>query len=243
MPYRRLPNTDNARVRALEKALLIGKELPPFKLAFSQKSFQEIQSFVPGFKQSIELNKQNYERYLERTREYQKELKKIKLYLTHFVQVVNMAIQRGELHESTREFYGLAKDEKNLPSLNSETDLINWGEKIIEGETRRCQRGMSPVTNPTVAMVKVWYEKFIDIYRFQKTMLEKHSRSQDILTEQRKRADRIILSVWNEVEDYFGDLPDDMKREKAMEYGLAYVYRKNELQRIGPFLFEKRNIG
>jgi len=38
MPYRRLPNTDAARVRALKTALDKGKEVPPHKLAYSAKT-------------------------------------------------------------------------------------------------------------------------------------------------------------------------------------------------------------
>jgi len=34
MPYRRLPNTDSARVRALKRAVEISKDIPPFRLAF-----------------------------------------------------------------------------------------------------------------------------------------------------------------------------------------------------------------
>jgi len=46
----------------------------------------------------------------------------------------------------------------------------------------------------------------------------------------RVTADSIILSIWNEVEDYFKDLPDEERRLKASEYGVAYVYRKNEIK-------------
>ena len=53
MPYRRLPNTDVARLRALRTAYTIGKELPPFKLAFSQSTLQKIQSFLPSFEKIL----------------------------------------------------------------------------------------------------------------------------------------------------------------------------------------------
>ena len=47
MPYRRLPNTDVARLRALRIAFEKGKELPPFQLAFSQTTLQKIQIESP----------------------------------------------------------------------------------------------------------------------------------------------------------------------------------------------------
>ncbi len=36
MPYRRLPNTDSARIRAMKAALSKGKNMHPFNLAYSQ---------------------------------------------------------------------------------------------------------------------------------------------------------------------------------------------------------------
>ena len=55
-----------------------------------------------------------------------------------------------------------------------------------------------------------------------------------------KRA--FILNVWNEVEDSYKDIPEDLKRKKAQEYGLAYVYRKNELGRISLFRDNEASI-
>jgi len=42
MPYRRLPNTDTARIRAMKTALELGKELPPHKLAYSSNIINSI---------------------------------------------------------------------------------------------------------------------------------------------------------------------------------------------------------
>ncbi len=39
----------------------------------------------------------------------------------------------------------------------------------------------------------------------------------------------VIQQIWNEVEHTYIDLPEEMRREKASEYGLTYVFRKNEL--------------
>ena len=58
--------------------------------------------------------------------------------------------------------------------------------------------------------------------------------------ELRKDADEIILNIWNEVEERFSDLPDDLKREKATEYGLTYVYRPMErVKKSEPYFFAK----
>jgi len=229
MPYRRLPNTDNSRLKALMKAYQKGKDTPPFKLAFSQSTYQRVVSFLPGFEKKILQQKAGLNRQIERSKDYHTLQKKAKLYISHFIQVVNMAIQRGEISNSILDFYNLNGYIKRLPPLNSEEEIIKWGEKLIDGETQRIRRGMSPITNPTIAVVKVRYEKFLEAYHNQKNLQQANNRSLKELADSRPIADEIILQIWNQVEESFKDLPDDLRREKAMEYGLTYVFRKNEL--------------
>jgi hypothetical protein len=229
MPYRRLPNTDAARLRALKIAFERGKEIPPFKLSFSQSTLHKIQTFLPSFEKSIYECKQAYAKQIEKNKKYITVLKKAKIYISHFIQVVNMAIHRGDLPVSERKFFGLKEDIKKLPSLNSEADVIKWGEKLILGETIRTREGRSLITNPTIAVVKVRYENFLDGYKYQKMLQKNHQRSQENLDILRIKADEIIVKIWNEVEDFYNKEPEDVRREKAKYYGLIYVYRKNEL--------------
>jgi len=232
MPYRRLPNTDNARFIALQTALSKGKELPPFKLAFTQKSLQKTQVFLTKFERAIILHKQTQLRQIKNNKEHYKILKKAKLFISHFIQVMNMAITRFELPASTRISFGIKEDDKALPVLVSEKDIIYWGKKLIDGECSRILLGQTPITNPTIAVVKVRYELFIESQRFQQILKEKNNRALEKLSTLRNEADEIILDIWNEVEASYKDLPDVLKRERAKEYGLVYIYRKNEKDQI-----------
>jgi hypothetical protein len=230
MPYRRLPNTDAARHKALTRAYEIGKELPPFKLAFSQSTFQRVQSFLPLFEKAMYECKQSYLNQVRRNKDYLKVQKKAKLYISHFIQVVNMAIMRGDLPEIERTFFGIHDDMTRLPALNSESDIIKWGEKLIHGESLRKAKALSPITNPTIAVVRVRYEQFLDSYKSQKTLQKSYQRAQEHLANIRKEADDIVLNVWNEVEKAYESLPEEDRRQKAQKYGLSYVFRKSELQ-------------
>jgi len=229
MPYRRLPNTDTARLKSLNSAFSKGKDLPPFKLAFSAGSFRKMQSSLPQFKMAISEHKNSMNLQAEKNKEYQKRLRKARLYISHFIQVVNMAIARGEMTPETRNYFGFEEDERKVPSLSSEEDVIMWGKKIIEGEQKRRNKGMNPVTNPTIAVVKVHFDKFLEYHNYQKGLKERTQKAQDLLNDKRSMIDNVIQQVWNEVEHTYQDLPEEMRREKAMEYGLVYVFRKNEL--------------
>lgn len=92
----------------------------------------------------------------------------------------------------------------------------------------RLSKGLAPITNPTIARVKVHYEDYLRIYKSQKYLQETHNKALQKIADLRLKADEIILKVWNEVEDHYGNLPVDEKREMAELFGVIYVFRKNE---------------
>ena len=229
MPYRRLPNTDSARMKSLKSAYEKGKALPPFQLAFSANSFRKMQMLLPQFENAISEHKNSLNLQAEKNKEYQKRLKKVKLYISHFIQVVNLAISRGDLTPETRNYFALGEDERKVPSLSSEEDVVWWGEQLIKGEQHRRNKGKNPITNPTIAIVKVHFDKFKEYHNYQKSLKDRSQRAQEQLNERRSQIDGVIQQIWNEVEHTYSDLPEEMRREKAGEYGLIYVFRKNEL--------------
>src|ERR1035437_10270904 len=137
MPYRRLPNTDVARLRALKIAYVRGQELPPFKLAYSQATFTKVQAFLNLFEHALLVHKSAFTNQVSKSKDYVNALKKAKLYISHFIQVINMAIQRGDMPATIRSFYGLEDYDNKVPMLNTEADVIKWGDMIIKGEADR----------------------------------------------------------------------------------------------------------
>jgi len=230
MPYRRLPNTDVSRIRAMRIALEKGKELPPHKLAFSSKTVVKLQKLLPQFEHNLKLYKQALASQNKKSKDYNEILKKSRIYLTHFIRVMNMAIFRGELPAETRAYYGLATNESTVPALNTENELMSWGRRIIEGEEFRIRKGGSPITNPTIAVVKVRFENFIESWNLHNAQAKKTYGYIDKNNSLRKEADEIILQLWNEVEKTHSDLPEERKKKMNENYGLVYFYRKNELK-------------
>ncbi|MCB8994783.1 MAG: hypothetical protein H6538_04165 [Bacteroidales bacterium] len=243
MPYRRLPNTDNARLKALHTAFSKGKELPPFKLAFSQSTFSKIQSILPSYEHALSENKTAYNLQLEKNKDYHKHTRKARIYVSHFIQVTNLAIIRGDLPANTRAFFGMDEDEKKLPSLQSDEELLEWGHKLIEGEKERRNENHTPITNPTIAVVKVFFDRFLEVYNLQNSLKKRCARAQTDISEKRSAVDSLIQQLWNEIEDTFKDLPEELKREKASDYGVVYVYRKNEMGPVDLFKNARLEIG
>ena len=232
MPYRRLPNTDTARIKAMKTALEKGKELPPNKLAFSSKTIVRLENFLPIFEHNFKLYRQALSSQNKKGKDYNESIRKARIYLTHFVRVMNMAILRGELPAETRAFYGLATDESTVPSFNTENELMSWGRRIIEGEEFRIKKGASPITNPTIAVVKVRFENFIEAWTYHNTLAKKTSDYTVKNNDLRQEADEIILQLWNEVENFHNLLPEVIRKQLNEEYGLVYFYRKGELEKV-----------
>ena len=231
MPYRRLPNTDTARIRALKTALEKGKELHPNQLAFSSKTIVRLEKFLPLFDHNFKLYRQTLASQNKKGKDYNETLKKARIYLTHFIRVMNMAIFRGDLPVETRAFYGLATDESTVPSFSTENELMSWGRRIIEGEEFRIKKGGSPITNPTIAVVKVRFENFIEAWNYHNTLAKRTIDYTEKNYALRKEADEIILQLWNEIEKTNIALPEDVRKSACEEYGLVYFYRKGELDK------------
>ncbi len=227
MPYRRLPNTDQARLRALNAAILAAQKKSTEELAFSSNTLARLRGFFTNFETTIIHHKLARQQQEKNSSVYQDIVRKARLYLSHFIQIINFSVQRGDMRPEARKYYGF-DDEMKSPSLLLDSEILEWGKKIIEGEHQRVIHGGNPVYNPSIALVKVKFDQFLDAYHFQKTLQNNTARWTAKVSDLRTEADAIILDIWNEVEDHFSHLDDDQKREKAVEYGLTYVYRPTE---------------
>lgn len=229
MPYRRLPNTDQARIRALKTAVGIGDVADIRCLPLSLNTLSEARNYVRKFEVA-----QNY--YLQclacqssASQKHQLNVKTVRLYVSHFIQVLNMAVIRTEIKETYKKLYGLTGSDFSVPDLTCEVSIAEWGQKVIEGERKRMSQGGIPIYNPTIAKVKVHYDIFMDSYDKQKGLQALTARSLETLAAMRAQADALILDVWNQVETRFQDVvPNEARLAKCREYGLIYYYRKGE---------------
>lgn len=234
MPYRRLPNTDAARIRALKAALKKGQQQELNTIAYPFALKQKIEFFLPKFEVAINNSKLAKEKQFGNSPKFSEHAKKARLYISHFIQVLNFCIVRGELKSSVRTFYGLPENSSKVPPLLTEQDLLQWGEKIINGEQNRItQGGGNPIYCPSIALVKVNYENFKENYTRQKQFQNNSARESGNVAQYRNEADTLILEIWNDVEHYFEGVKDEEERRyMCEEYGLVYVFRRGEKEKI-----------
>ena len=228
MPYRRLPNTDQARIRALRSAVEQGEMAGFMCLPYSYGLQNEASRLLLLMEKAFQEYEIALERQVSLGREYANHQKTARLYVSHFIQVLNMCIARGEMKPEVRAFYGLPDDSMAVPDLSTEQALKIWGKNIIKGEQARIQHGGTPIYNPSIAKVTVYYEIFTDAQTAQKIYQNNTRRAALSLDHMHEQVDAVILDIWNQVENYYKDLEPDQRREACRKYGLCYYYRKGE---------------
>jgi hypothetical protein len=230
MPYRRLPNTDQARLRALDRAYHVFVMEGSSKIPYSEETLQNLQVFLPKFQHALINLDAARNNQIKKNKEFTECSRKARMYISHYIQVMNMAISRNELKPSIRSFYELEDFENAVPPLTSDKDLLKWGKTIIDGDLQRIRNGGNPFYNPSIAVVKVHYERFAESYIYQKNLQNITDRYSSQVNQLRDDADRLILQLWNEIEETFNFGSEQEKRENASKYGVVYVFRKHEAE-------------
>jgi len=209
-----------------------------YDLAISVKTLNEARNFLLRFEGAQAYYKQCYDNQSRSSRKHQSNVKMARLFISHFIQVLNMAVLRSEIKKTHKELYGLSVDNFNVPDLTSEAAIAEWGDKIIKGEKERLDfGGGAPIYNPTIAKVKVHYDIFMEGYSRQKELQVITGRSLDELASMRNTADEIILDIWNQVEKRFENVyPNEKRLDMCRELGVVYYYRSNEKAEIASLL-------
>lgn len=232
MPYRRLPNTDLSRITALKRAIEMAGVRYNDQLVLSYRTIQDATTMLNKFQKAQRIYQQSYDSQVKMSRTFRGETQNARMYISHFIQVLNFAIQRGELRKDIKSGYGLDPKSVSVPDLSNEQNVLEWGDKIIKGEENRTMKGGTPIYNPNIAKVKVHYNIFADHLFNMRLYRENTAKALDEITKMRPAADDIILDIWNQVEQTYSDLPLDVKTEKCKAFGLVYYFRSSELAKM-----------
>ena len=228
MPYRRLPNTDLARLHALQHAVQRAQEADYSEQVLPYKLQSEAQRFLAQFENVVLQSKDNYTSSVKANKQYRHMVQNARMYISHFIQVLNLAVIRGEIKREQKLLYGLEPNDNVVPDLSTEENLLVWGKKIIEGEQKRMANGGFPIYNPAINKVKVHYDIFCEHQKQHTFHVQNTTRVQGDLGALRAQADALILTIWNQVEAYYKDLFPYARLLKCQLYGMVYYYRKGE---------------
>ena len=229
MPAKKLPNTDDERIKALQVIInqdeLIGAE----DAILSVRELHDYRNMLLTFEGTCFCFKQAMEDESKADKAYVDLFKMAQLYISHFIQVLNLAIIRNEVKIENLAFYGLeGSNEFTVPDLSSEDAVLEWGKRLIEGEAERISRGGTPIYNPAISKVRVHYDLFKDSLQSLKIYRQNIIRTQEGLEDMRNKIDRIIWDTWTKLEFKYWGLPPDERKQKFRDYGIQFHYQTGE---------------
>jgi hypothetical protein len=231
MPYRRLPTTDKARLRALEAAIKKTADNEDNNHVISNALAEELKNVKRRFENTLTQYELDTKIQAQRNHDYKAAMEGARMYISHFIQVLYLSSERGEINSGIK-YYDLKEFKGKVPPLNSEEDILKWGNKATEGEQKRIQSGGSAIYNPSIALVKIKVEEFYDATIFQSNLRRNTSRSFEKMRAIRKVANEFVSKLWTEIEENIDIEDPEIKRNIAEQYGLVYVFRRNEKQKL-----------
>jgi hypothetical protein len=220
MAYRRLPNTDNARLTALVK---LNELLLTDKVIVLNKHKETIEQLKVEFGEQIKKREKFVLKRTKLNKSKKRLLAKLKLYVSHFLQVFNFAIDRQDISKEYRVFFKLETNTGVIPPLSKESDIVKWANNIVDGEKKRVEKGVETISHPNYTRIKELKEDAEKIIDELKGLEKSFGNYQKEIEEQRNKIDAFIKQIWTEIEFQFINEPIEIKRKKATQFGVVYI--------------------
>jgi hypothetical protein len=146
-----------------------------------------------------------------------------KIYTSHFLQTVMMAVERKEMNATVLAGYGLAVSNPKVPALVSEQDIVSAAENTVTGENARVALGGTPLPMPTLAQVQLRLTGFSNALTNQSDNDDHLDSLQEAVENMIEEADGVIRKIWDEIETVYNEETIESKRENARQWGVVYI--------------------
>jgi len=222
MYQRKYPNTDKERYNVLKSFFDTIKSLTDGGIPISTECFVKAKKVFGIYAKLMDFSEDTNNKENKRIQLYKELFHKSKLYIIHYYQMMNMAIERGELKPEIRLYYGLKQNDNKPPRIHSESELISLAKNLFIADAKRISEGGKYLTNPGIGVVKVWFEKFYDIYQGEKNLENAKTVEVENIQEIRNEADTTIKDIWDNIEAEFIELPNNERIDICSKYGMVF---------------------
>jgi hypothetical protein len=157
---------------------------------------------------------------------------RLTMFVSHFHQVLDMGIERGDFAAGARSYYGRDIHATSIPDLSSYDALELAASKVASGETARGQAegaNHRPMNLPNVSDVAVVSAQF-NTLRTQSRQAQTHTDTQQ--EEARAlyaEAQALAVDLCDTVEFFYRKDPNaSSRRQKCIRWGVVYIYEPGE---------------
>ena len=231
----KLPKTDEERIDILQTAIAQERINEAWDKILSTAELHELQLFIPSFQKArFALNQAVIDRDKAQNL-YTDLFNNVQLYVSHFIQVLFLAVIRNEIKAESLTMYGLQEKDPVMPDLSTEEAVLKWGENLMRGESERISRGGIPLYNPPIAKIKVHYELFKESFHSMAIYEKNVSRFQNNLEVLRKKADELIVKLWTKVEERYNRTSPDEQALRFNTYKIQFLDPKENKKQLNVF--------
>ena len=222
MPKLDRPDTDTQRLTALQSAKIKADATPPAQLAFSPDTLAALIALLPTLATEMQQRGTALSGQASTTAAINPFRNRVRMFISHFLQVFNLGVERGDYSASDRAHYQLPVSSDKLPKLSGDEDLVLWAGNIAAGDAARVTAGGAAMVNPTAAQVAAEFGLYEPMLAVHTTAKDAYDSEQEDVEDMRPEVDDLINDIWDEVLFTFRkDSPSSMRR-KAREYGVVY---------------------
>lgn len=224
MPSRRLPQTDDARSKALKTCSDKAFGTPAAQWLITPALNNTLQATLSPWRGARNTAAGALQNQADATDECDLCLTNTTRFISHFIQVLNFAIERGTLTPGTRSHYKLPVSHAEVPAIYSTQDALLWADNINDGEGTRVAEGGTPLAWPSAAEVTAEAAALAAARTTQSTAKTLYDQMQQAIATQRPAIDDLIKDLWDTIEYNLRHEPDNASiRRKAREWGVTYL--------------------
>ena len=220
---RKLPDSDIARQRALNNALVKMNGLPSADKLLSPETSARLViaagKYNDGFT-AINVTAEAYHRSVALARP-QRIL--LRAYMKSYFASLKANIKIKKILKSVRAFYGLHITNMRQPDVSSDDKLLAMAAMVKSGDAARVADGGIAMSVPTIA-------EFMDIYNVAKPIIAAISNAATAaglaltkLSDQEEDVDDLIVHIWDEVEAKYSKYRPAARRVVCRLWGVRYI--------------------
>jgi hypothetical protein len=229
MPFRQLPSSDPSRTQALQGALKKWNSTTGAARLISAATGTALETFQPKWEKETAERADATGQQSASTLALTAAADTLRMLVSHFIQVYQLAIARGDFAAAGRAVYELSVNDENVPILDSEAALLLWADRIVKGDPRRVtQFSEAPMAMPAATAVAAALQSYNAKLTAQTDAKDQLATEQADVIALRAEADKIIRDVWDEIEFALRQLEAPTLRRRAREWGVFYAQRPGE---------------
>lgn len=222
MPTRRLPRSDDERSTALSTCSAKAQSTAPANWLITSAQNSTMSATLSQWRNYRNVLGPALHAQTAATATVEMALATCARYNSHFIQVLNLAIERGNLPASVRSYYQLPLTHADVPLMNTCPLALLWAGNLKNGETARVAAGGPPMSWPTIAQVNTAATACINAENIQSSAKSSYDLAQESVADLRPTVDVVVKDLWDTIEfNLRTDAPSSLRR-KAREWGVAY---------------------